>query len=226
MFEGDIVLGTVDEMEDIKTQIEQQPQPKAGETEELGLVITDKRFRWPEGIVPYTIQENIPSELRERVFEAMDHWEDLTIIQFPERSNQDNYLTFREGKPGTHCSSRVGMNRGQQFVNLEPRCDTGSIIHEIGHAVGLWHEQSREDRDQYITILWENIEPQFQHNFNQRITDGDDIGPYDYQSIMHYPGWAFAKDRNLPTIVAPQEIGQRKGLSEGDISTIAEMYAD
>lgn len=226
MFEGDIVLGTVEELEQEKEPVAQQSPSEPHDSEQLGLAISDVRYRWPHGIVPYTIQEGISPELRGRVFEAIEHWHESTNIHLMERSDQENYVTFREAEPGTHCSSRIGMNGGQQFINLEPRCNTGSIIHEIGHAVGLWHEQSREDRDNYITIVWDNIEAQFHHNFNQHITDGDDIGPYDYESIMHYHAWAFALDRKRPTIQAPQPIGQREKLSEGDILTVNEMYAE
>jgi hypothetical protein len=81
---------------------------------------------------------------------------------------------------------------GQQTISLGAGCTTGSAIHEIGHAVGLWHEQSREDRDLFVTINWQNIEPGKEHNFDQHITDGDDIGTYDYGSIMHYPRTAFS----------------------------------
>lgn len=62
------------------------------------------------------------------------------------------------------------------------------MLHELGHAIGFWHEQSRPDRDQYIEIQWDNIMEGFKDNFD-KYSHGkiDSLGqPYDYDSIMHY----------------------------------------
>lgn len=183
VFEGCIVLGTVEEMERHAVAV------RAGQEDDFesrGVVITGERYRWPNGIVPYQIANNLPNQ--ERVRDAIAHWQAKTSIRFVRRTNSNasqyrNYIYFQ---PGNGCSSYVGMRGGQQEITLNDRCSTGSTIHEIGHALGLWHEQSREDRDRHIRIHWENIESNHQHNFNQHITDGDDVGSYDYDSIMHY----------------------------------------
>lgn len=86
------------------------------------------------------------------------------------------------------------MQGGQQFINLEDNCTTGTAIHEIGHAVGLFHEQSREDRNNFVRINRENIESGKEDNFDQAIPISDDYGPYDYGSIMHYGRYFFSKN--------------------------------
>ena len=98
--------------------------------------------------------------------------------------------------------------------------------HELGHALGLWHEQSRADRDNYIKIIWENINEDYRYNFSQHLSDGLDFADYDYQSIMHYTAYAFSKN-GKKTIIPLQEsadIGQRDHLSNKDIAAINAMY--
>jgi Astacin (Peptidase family M12A) len=99
----------------------------------------------------------------------------------------------------------------------------GSIVHEMGDALGLWHEHSRSDRQDYVEIHSENVKdaPQFE----QPIHSAVDLGPYDLQSIMHYPSLAFSTN-NRPTSTARngQPIGQRDGLSVGDIAAVRSLY--
>ena len=222
IFEGDIVLGTVDEVEHESEQLKLELR---GEVES-GVIITGSQYRWQRCQVPYDIDPSLPSP--SRVTNAIDHWESNTNFRFVVRTAANaaahpDYVTFR---PGSGCSSSVGRRGGQQFVNLAPGCTTGSTIHEIGHVAGMWHEHSRQDRDAFVTINWANIQAGTEHNFNQHISDGDDVGQYDYGSIMHYGRTGFSIDGVAETITptdATAVIGQRNSLSPGDIATANSM---
>lgn len=214
IFEGDIILGTVEQVE---LQTERLRRGDTGDPLTEAVAITGTRFRWANCRIPYTIDPALPSQ--NRVTEAIAHWEANTNYRFVVRTSETDYVTFT---PGDGCSSSVGKQTGQQFVNLAGGCLRGQTIHEIGHVVGLWHEQSREDRDLFVRIHWANIQAGKEHNFNQHVTDGDDIGGYDYGSIMHYGATAFSRDNVSVTIEtinpAGSSIGQRTSLSAGDIA--------
>ena len=92
-----------------------------------------------------------------RVKSAIAHWQAHTPFRFSVRTNQPDYISF-EQLDG--CWSRVGRQGGKQWHRWELGCGLGAAIHEIGHAIGLWHEQSRSDRDNFIEIIWDNIEEQ------------------------------------------------------------------
>lgn len=55
------------------------------------------------------------------------------------------------------CGSFVGCQGGEQRVYFSNVCTVGNLCHEIMHALGLHHEHTRRDRDQYVTIKWDNI---------------------------------------------------------------------
>lgn len=220
IFEGDIALGTVAQMDEIAAAVADSSTLKVN-----AVVITGDELLWPHATIPFEIHPDLPDPAR--VTDAMGHWSAVTPLNFVARDPNDpahnNYVSF-EQQDG--CWSQVGMRGGKQVVSLSPTCTRGSAIHEIGHVAGLWHEQSRADRDEHIQILWENIQEGREHNFDQQITDGDDVGDYDFSSIMHYPALAFSRN-GQPTIVTKggQQIGQRDGASAGDIAAIRALYS-
>jgi hypothetical protein len=234
-FEGCICLGPVEELDReaglVRAAAEGSVVPRvASEGAETDIahavVITGSKYRWPNALLPYVIDGALPN--KSRVTDAIAHFHEKTRIRFVERTsaNASQYPNYVRVFRGDGCWSYVGMRGGKQDLSLADGCGFGATVHEFCHALGLWHEQSREDRDQYVTINWQNIQAGREHNFNQHITDGDDVGAYDYSSLMHYGMYAFSKN-NLPTIVPKQSgvsIGQRNGLSAGDIAALHHIY--
>jgi hypothetical protein len=216
IFEGDIVLGTAEEAE---KRTEELRDVLTGVTASA-VAITGPEFRWPNCQIPYRIDPGLPNQ--QRVTDAIAHWESRTRYRFILRTdaNAASFPDFVTFQAANACNSAVGRRVGEQFVNLGPNCTTGNAIHEIGHVVGLWHEQSREDRDSFVTIHLDKVKPGMEHNFDQHITDGDDVGAYDYGSIMHYPRDAFSVDGSdtITPVDPTAQIGQRTALSAGDIA--------
>uniref|UniRef100_A0A8B9LFM1 Metalloendopeptidase n=1 Tax=Astyanax mexicanus TaxID=7994 RepID=A0A8B9LFM1_ASTMX len=126
------------------------------------------------------------------------------------------------------CYSSVGRTGGKQVVSLSTRgCVYHGIVqHELNHALGFYHEHTRSDRDRYVTINWQNIDPTMQYNFNKENTNNLNT-PYDYSSVMHYGKTAFTIN-GLNTITpipdASVQIGQRVDLSVIDIQRINTLY--
>lgn len=224
--EGDIVLGTVKELRKANPkkleQDEKNSRRLTKKSGKKGIVIVGNQFRWPQNTMPYVIGQNLPNP--DRVSKAIEHITLKTGFKFVKRTNQSDYVHFQ--LHASSSNSALGKRGGKQIINLADWATVGTTIHEIMHAMGCFHEQSRHDRDEFIQVHWTNLADGWASQYAQPI-NGTDVGRYDYCSIMHYsqsggarPGLkAFSILKNTAC-----NIGQRIAMSRRDILTIKRIY--
>lgn len=181
---------------DILVPINQSPTPRNG--------MVSQSYRWPNAVIPYEIVGPYDSRSVSMIQNAMNVYQQKTCIKFRRRTSNDrDYISIQNGQSG--CWSSIGRIGGAQTVNLQaPACTTvvGTVLHEFMHSAGFMHEQNREERDQYITIQYPNIQRGYESNFmkaQKGQTSGFGVG-YDYGSVMHYSATAFSTN-GKPTIV-------------------------
>ncbi|EDW81478.2 uncharacterized protein Dwil_GK11006 [Drosophila willistoni] len=194
--------------------------------------------RWPGQRIYYRIANNFSEIEASNVRYAVSSFNDQTCLQFEEMTGNPpagrRYVYFKKSK--NMCGTRVGyqpLQFGSHDVQLTERCLSmpGVIQHETLHVLGLFHEQSRPDRNEYVEIDYDNIPRKYWSQFMAMEQTTTFNVPYDYQSVMHYSKNAFAKDPTKPTIRAliegkpvERDMGQTRGPSEGDLAKIRIMY--
>ena len=151
---------------------------------------------WMDRTLRFKIDNAVPQQTKTLIQRAMRHWQENTCLKFIQASTHtQDYVKFVNRYNGCF-STHVGREGGIQYINLPFDCNhLGIVIHEIGHALGFWHEQSRPDRDRYVRVNLNNTSPLNWFNFlKMRDSVVDHQGShYDYGSIMHYHLNSFSK---------------------------------
>lgn len=221
IFQGDMVLGQAPHSSTIA------PTPLAA----TGL--------WPvvNGVarVPYTISardQGNPTALANINSAISEFNSQLSgVIQFVAATASDVNIAAFDLDPGIFngvCEAFVGMQGKTQTLSGAINCTVGTLLHEMGHTIGLWHEQSRTDRNNFVNFLYNNVDKPQAANFSQLTLDEVDSGLYNYASIMQYPAFEFSRDGISPTLESiPPGITLGTALSQystGDLDGIKRLY--
>lgn len=189
---------------------------------------------WPEATVVYRLDASLSDEQTQTMLGVMDDWTTKTGIGFEPApaGATGGFVTIRADDDGCYATLGYPGPWGQSTLNIGPGCNSPMVWrHELGHTLGLFHEQARSDRDQFVDIRWDNIEPSKAYAFDKyeaRSIPGVDRGPYDYDSIMHYHSDSFARVSGVPTILtkagARIDRNSQSPISPGDAAAVVAMY--
>ncbi|KAG8001033.1 High choriolytic enzyme 1, partial [Nibea albiflora] len=176
--------------------------------------------------IPYYIASHFSSREKSIITRGLESFSSFSCIRFrPSRSSDRDWLSI-ESQNG--CYSYVGRRGGKQVVSLARRgcLYHGTVQHELLHALGFNHEQTRSDRDNHIKVLLQNVQSGMEHNF-RKIATLNQGTPYDYNSVMQYHKYAFSKN-NQPTMLpipnSNVSFGNAKEMSRNDIARLNTLY--
>jgi len=195
-----------------------------------GLGLKNVNKRWHNWTINYVVSDDIPDWQFEQIKKAIAYWEAKTPIRFKPQAQgySPDFVRFVANETVGDNWSEVGRTGGMQEISLSDNAGAATIAHEIGHAIGLFHEHTRSDRDKYVKVQWENIRPGLDSNF--AIVHPDvafDFGPYDFKSIMHYG--PFHGTKNLKATLVRKDgqfMEENDEPSTGDAKTVKAMYSN
>ncbi len=193
----------------------------------LGLYAGDL---WPNATVPYAMGSGVSAKLRQQITNAVQDFTANTPIQWVPRTSQANFVMFRsEASSANECGdSEVGMQGGEQdiVISADPSCGgIATLVHEMGHAIGFEHEQTRANRNFYLTVRYDNMDKNAYSQYDQDLTQVD-LLPYEYASVMQYTSDGDMRNDfdTIDTIPLGIALSNNIGLSPGDIEAVRTMY--
>uniref|UniRef100_A0A7I4YHT2 Zinc metalloproteinase n=1 Tax=Haemonchus contortus TaxID=6289 RepID=A0A7I4YHT2_HAECO len=183
LYDGDINL-TEEQLSALESELSSGTTRQKRQASKIYATWTDKK-------VFYYFDESLGEPMRALVRKTHAYLTARTCVTFVENATATNRVrVFR----GDGCYSYVGMIGGVQDLSLADGCGTmGIIAHEFMHALGIFHMQSRHDRDSFITLDLTNVPEEMKHNYN-KLTTNESVNytPYEYGSVMHYDAQSFA----------------------------------
>jgi hypothetical protein len=190
---GDVIVGSSANISEIESGEETVKVPKPEP--------------WPGETLPYRLGDGLTESQKEAIVKIGQVLGNERIIKMrPYDPYKDKaYVYFKKGS--NHCYAEVGYTGKVTQVALNERCGYGEIFHEVFHVLGFFHEQNRYDRDDYIKILWENINeehwPQFEkfpkESFPEALQDPG-LTPFSFYTFMLYRPTAFSNNNDFSIV--------------------------
>ncbi|WP_298539590.1 M12 family metallopeptidase [uncultured Aquimarina sp.] len=196
---------------------------------------------WPNGVVKYMISQQFKDEdakvrphpfknydMKKMLEDAMSTWTTATGVSFVEVDSSTPRREYIEILWGSSNSSVVGYNSPfPKKFKISDQAHQGVYLHELGHTLGLLHEQQRVDRDDYIIIHSDYINDSAYEKFTANPILDYHTPSLDFNSVMLYPSTEYRGDYNVKkTNGQPFTSGYATGvLSQGDINTVKAMYS-
>ncbi len=218
---GDMILGKHAELQ------EQNQSPRNA--------VGGSKYYWPKGRVPYTIAADVPMDLKNRIADSIADYTNNTPVRWvPKQDSDKDWVEIVMAGPGANFGGRsyLGRRGGKQELELTAGLvgqahAHHTVRHEMGHAVGLTHEQVRPDRDEWITVNMAMIAADWRAQYQ---IHGGNVLTYDYDSIMHYRLDLDNDGRNEMVPLHRNNnlaaIGNGLALSQGDIYDLGYLYSD
>ena len=238
-YQGDIILGDAAEIAAgaLTGPSPSNPKKLRGKSLTIAPNFLSPTGLWPvvNGVarVPYTIT-NVSAANTNNINAAIakSNTQLAGVVQWEPATASDVNLVNFDFDPSNlsgACDAFAGMVGGTQTIGGSIACTTTTILHEMGHALGLFHEQSRADRDAYVNYMEQNIDKPNHGNFDINGPDSVDSGLYNYASIMEYDPYSFNRDGVSPTLET-NPAGMVLGTTlpqytSGDIDGIERLYA-
>jgi hypothetical protein len=230
LFEGDMILGTTADFEREQAALV-LPDSLSKNPARNSLTTAFTSSLWPtvSGVVkvPYQVT-NSSANMNSAIASFNSTFSGL--IQWVPRAAEADYVNINLN-PSDHsygCAATLGRTGGAQSLSGSIDCLTPTLLHEMGHAIGLYHQHQRQDYPTYVTYNTANIDAPIQPgNFGFVTGNSQPAGLYDYSSIMHYGAFTFSKNNQpvMETIPAGMPIGESNDFSAGDIDQIKRLYA-